>query len=218
MCARVSDPSDRWLADDAGFLARLGELDRGLVKEPRADAEASAPKPAASAPRAAPRPINAARALDSSRLLDTTPQPRPLTFTKPAADQPAHRVLIDLFPPSALVPEGTPPLNRTIAERLAAPPAIVAPAAVDPPAADFDVEPPRGHRGVFDSLLIAVAIAVCFLAGSAAALYLSRDAAGRILLRWQNVPLPPGGPLRLPAPIAPIPPPADDTLQRGPAI
>jgi hypothetical protein len=93
---------------------------------------------------------------------------------------------------------------------------------MEPAAASLDSEEPRGsHRSVIALALIAVSIAICFLAGSGAALYLSRDAAERILLQWENVPLPPGGPLRrLPVPLAPISPPADvpDNLPHDSAI
>jgi hypothetical protein len=48
------------------------------------------------------------------------------------------------------------------------------------------------------------------IAGAAAALWVSRDAVGRTIEQWENVPPPPGGPIRrLPVPLAPIPPPAD---------
>ena len=55
------------------------------------------------------------------------------------------------------------------------------------------------------------------LAGAAVAMWVSRDAVQRTILQWEQVPLPPGGPVRvLPVPIAPLPPPdpIPDDLQR----
>jgi hypothetical protein len=48
------------------------------------------------------------------------------------------------------------------------------------------------------------------LAGAASALWVSRDAVNRVILQWEQTPLPPREPVRsLPVPIAPIPPPSD---------
>jgi hypothetical protein len=45
------------------------------------------------------------------------------------------------------------------------------------------------------------------LAGGAAALWVFRDAVGRTLVQWEQVPPPPGGPALLkPVPLEPIPP------------
>ena len=84
-------------------------------------------------------------------------------------------------------------------------------ALVETAAADLDLDAPAGDRpGLLGSLLRVAAFALLVLAGSAGALWLSRDAVSRTLLQWQNVPVAPGGPVRrLPLPIAPVPPPAD---------
>ena len=95
-------------------------------------------------------------------------------------------------------------------------------ALIEAAAVDLDLGAPAGDRpGVLVSLLTAAAFALLVLAGAAGALWVSRDAAGRTMLQWQNIPLAPGGPVRrLPVPLAPIPPPAEipDAPLRGPAI
>ena len=80
---------------------------------------------------------------------------------------------------------------------------------IDAAAGDLDLEAPRdGRRAVLSAALPAVALVLLFLAGAAAALYVSRAAVGRILLQWQNVPAAPGGPIRrVPPTVAPVPPP-----------
>lgn len=86
---------------------------------------------------------------------------------------------------------------------------VIDEALVDAAAADLDLDLPRGgDRGLLATLLLVAAFAFLVLAGAAAALWVSRDAVSRTMLQWQNIPLAPGGPVpRLPAPIAPIPPP-----------
>jgi len=89
-------------------------------------------------------------------------------------------------------------------------------------AADLELDAPAGDRpGVLGSLLIVAAFVLLVLAGAAGAFWVSRDAVSRAMIQWQNIPLAPGGPVpRLPAPIAPIPPPAEipDTPQPDQAI
>src|SRR3954470_10335370 len=117
----VSDPtSKRWLADDPGFQDSVGNLDRGLA--------------------VGDEPIErAARAMDASRALDTTPSPArvaaprpappssveseilseedldalpPFLFTQPTAGDPrGGRPPLDLFPPASLEREAAGPLD-----------------------------------------------------------------------------------------------------------
>ena len=93
-------------------------------------------------------------------------------------------------------------------------------ALVEAAAADLDLGGPAAEgRGIIGSLRLAAALVLLVLAGAAGALWVSRDAVSRTILQWQGVPPAPGGPIPLlPAPIAPIPPPAEipDDLQ-GPA-
>jgi general secretion pathway protein A len=78
---------------------------------------------------------------------------------------------------------------------------------IDAAAADLDLASPRRSAGVLDSLLIPAVLVLLFLTGAAAAMYVSRDALDRTIRQWENVPLPPTGPIRrLPVPISPIPP------------
>jgi general secretion pathway protein A len=90
-------------------------------------------------------------------------------------------------------------------------------ALVDAAAADLDLGTPAAEgRGIIGSLRLAAVFVLLVLAGAAGALWVSRDAVSRTILQWQHVPPAPGGPIRLlPAPIAPIPPPAEipDNLQ-----
>jgi general secretion pathway protein A len=84
-------------------------------------------------------------------------------------------------------------------------------ALVDHAAADLDpgMRAAEG-RTMIGSLGFAAAFVLLVLAGAAGALWVSRDAVSRTILEWQHVPPAPGGPIRLlPAPLAPIPPPAD---------
>ena len=85
-------------------------------------------------------------------------------------------------------------------------------ALIDAAALDLDIEPPEAdRRGSLATVALALAFVLLVLVGAAAALFVSRDAVGRAILQWQNIPNAPGGPVRrLPVPIAPIPPPADD--------
>jgi general secretion pathway protein A len=78
-------------------------------------------------------------------------------------------------------------------------------------AVDLDLEAPPAHRaGGLRTVLLAAAFVLLMLAGAVSALWVSRDAVNRVILQWEQAPLPPGGPVRaLPAPIAPIPPPRD---------
>jgi general secretion pathway protein A len=89
-------------------------------------------------------------------------------------------------------------------------------------AVDLDLEAPAdaGSR-VLRTALLAVVFVMLMLTGAAGALWLWRDAVNRAILQWEQVPQPPGEPARsLPAPIAPLPPPAaiPDNLRRDPAI
>jgi len=82
---------------------------------------------------------------------------------------------------------------------------------IDAAAGDLGLEPPRQRAGLLSSLLIAAGLLLLMLTGAAAALYVSRDAVSRTIRQWENMPLPPGGPVRrLTVPIATIPPPPGD--------
>lgn len=83
-------------------------------------------------------------------------------------------------------------------------------ALIEAAAADLDLDAPAGDQpGVLASVLLVVAFALLVLAGAAAALWVTHDAVARTMLQWQNIPVPPGGPIRrLPVPLAPIPPPS----------
>jgi len=80
---------------------------------------------------------------------------------------------------------------------------------------------PAEGPGLLGRLLIVTVFALLVLVGAGGALWASRDAVNRTILQWEQMPLPPGGPVRrLSVPIAPIPPPdvPPDNVQRGPAI
>jgi general secretion pathway protein A len=88
---------------------------------------------------------------------------------------------------------------------------VIGPELIQAAAVDLDLEAPAGDRpGVLRTVLLAAAFVLLMLAGAAGALWVSRDAVNRAILQWEQLPLPPGGPVRsLPVPIAPIPPPSD---------
>jgi general secretion pathway protein A len=103
--------------------------------------------------------------------------------------------------------------DRALTRGHAAVAAVLDRALVDASAEDLDLELPENEPpGLLASLLIVLAFALLMIAGAAAALWVSRDAVGRTIEQWENVPQPPGGPIRrLPVPLAPIPPPAEGT-------
>jgi hypothetical protein len=176
---QVSDPrAKHWLADDANFLATLGDLDRGLGgTSPDDDIPREEAANVTGRTHHAPPPAPRAR-VDSSSAAPIESRPGPL---------------LDLFPESALVPESS-----------------ASPSA----AADLDLQPPGEGPGLVGRLLIVTAFALLVLVGAAGALWASRDAVNRTILQWEQVPLPPGGPVRrLSVPIAPIPPPDVDALR-----
>jgi general secretion pathway protein A len=81
---------------------------------------------------------------------------------------------------------------------------------IEAAANDLDLEWPEPDRpGRLASLAIVVMFALLVIAGGGGAAWVFRDAVDRTVQQWENVPLPPGGPIRrLPVPLAPIPPPA----------
>jgi general secretion pathway protein A len=101
--------------------------------------------------------------------------------------------------------------DRAMTRGQAASAAVIDGGLIESAAADLDLErPPSERPGALTLLLRAAAFVLLVLAGAAAALWVSRDAVGRTLLQWENVPEAPGGPIRrLPVPLAPIPPPAE---------
>ena len=97
--------------------------------------------------------------------------------------------------------------------------AVIDGTVIDASADDLDLGTPTAEgRGVIGPVWLAAAFVLLVLVGAAGALWVSRDAVSRTILLWQHVPPAPGGPIPLlPAPIAPIPPPAEipDDLQRA---
>jgi len=77
-------------------------------------------------------------------------------------------------------------------------------------AVDLDLEAAAGAgSGVLRTALLTVVFVLLMLAGAAGALWVWRDAVNRAILQWEQIPAAPAGPVRsLPAPIAPMPPPA----------
>lgn len=136
---QVSDPrAKHWLADDANFLATLGDLDRGLGGlDPGLE---SPPLPPRSAPvssetaasRTSARVIDAARALSAAAPLPSS--------AAPVESRP--RPLLDLFPEWALLPESAgPPASPAPSESAAAAAADDAPRRPRPPMASLRPEP-----------------------------------------------------------------------------
>jgi hypothetical protein len=121
------------------------------------------------------------------------PAPRARVDSSSAVPIESRRSLLDLFPESALVPESSASTSA---------------------AADLALQPPAEGPGLVGRLLIVTVFALLVLVGAAGALWASRDAVNRTILQWEQVPLPPGGPVRrLSVPIAPIPPPDVDALR-----
>lgn len=89
--------------------------------------------------------------------------------------------------------------------------AVITAGMIEEAAADLDLDPAEQEgRGPLGTVALVALFLVLVFVGAAAALYVSRDAVSRTVLQWENVPQPPGGPIRrLPVPIAPIPAPAD---------
>jgi hypothetical protein len=89
--------------------------------------------------------------------------------------------------------------------------AVIDRALIDAAAADLALDTPAPHRPrVIEKGILAAGFALLVLADAAAALWVSRDAVNRTIQQWEQVPLPPGSPVRsLPPPIAPIPPSTD---------
>jgi general secretion pathway protein A len=102
---------------------------------------------------------------------------------------------------------------------------LVDAALVDAAAEDLDLGARRHEtRGAVPRLATALTLILLMLVGAAVAGWVFRDAVARTVAQWESVPAPPGGPvMRLPVPLAPLPPPADppvlpDNLQSRPAV
>jgi general secretion pathway protein A len=99
---------------------------------------------------------------------------------------------------------------------------VIGEALIHAAAVDLDLEAPAdAGSGMLRIALLAVVFVMLMLAGASGALWLWHDAVSRAIVGWEQAPVPPGEPARsLPAPIAPIPPPAviPGNLQRDPAI
>ena len=82
---------------------------------------------------------------------------------------------------------------------------------IDDAAEELDLAAPfADRRMVLRRLSITIALIALMLIGAFGAAWVFRDDVARVLLQWLNVPASPGGPVRsLPAPLAPIPVPAD---------
>jgi hypothetical protein len=259
---QVSDPrAKHWLADDANFLATLGDLDRGLAAAgdiPPKDAEESEAAALSTSP-VAPRPAPASQEISASRrsarVIEAARALSAAAPTEPVESRP--RPLLDLFPDWALMPDSTPspappasgavddgprlPRPPVVARRLesAAPSQHHAPthetmtrgqqatalaiddALIEAAADDLELQPQAEGPGLVGGLLISAVFALLVLAGAAGALWASREAVTRTIRQWEQMPLPPGGPIRqLPVPLAPIPPPdaIPDNLRGGPGI
>jgi general secretion pathway protein A len=94
-------------------------------------------------------------------------------------------------------------------------------ALIEAAAADLDLQSADEGPGLLGRLLVVAVFALLVLVGAAGALWASRDAVNRTILQWEQMPLPPGGPVRpLSVPIAPIPPPDEipNNLQLPPVI
>ena len=207
---QVSDPrAKQWLADDANFLASLGDLDRGLGGTgpgARDDAEivttathqASAPAPHARVDSSAAAPPSA----PSAAPIESRPRP-----------------LLDLFPESALMPQSSASGSAGIPASPAPPgrgSTRLAGSMMRGQQASAEVidRAPAEGPGLLGRLLIVTVFALLVLVGAGGALWASRDAVNRTILQWEQMPLPPGGPVRqLSVPIAPIPPPDVDALR-----
>lgn len=93
--------------------------------------------------------------------------------------------------------------------------AVIDGSLIDEAAADVDLAAPGGQgRGLLARLALAAAFAALVLAGAGAALWISRDAVGRAITHWENIPVAPSEPARdLPALVAPLPPPEIDRVR-----
>ena len=100
--------------------------------------------------------------------------------------------------------------DRALTRGHAASAAVIGESLIEAAALDLELEPwERQGSGRLRSLLLGAAFVLLVMVGAAGALWVSRDAVSRTIQQWENLPLPPGGPIRrLPVPIAPIPPPA----------
>jgi general secretion pathway protein A len=99
--------------------------------------------------------------------------------------------------------------------------AVIDAALIEAVASDLDLDRVDGRPRLLNLLLIVAAFALLVLAGAGGALWIWRDSVSRAILEWENVPILPDGPvLPLPAPLAPIPPPAESSanLPGNPAI
>ena len=100
--------------------------------------------------------------------------------------------------------------DRALTRGQAASAAVIDGVLIEEAATDLGLQVAGADRpGVLGAVLLVAGFALLVLAGAAGALWVSRDAVARTIQQWEQMPLPPGGPIRrLPVPLAPIPPPA----------
>ncbi len=112
--------------------------------------------------------------------------------------------------------------DRALSRGFEASASVIDAALVDAAAEDLDLGPNVSEaRGLVRRLLVAFALVALMSVGAGGALWVFRDTVARTIVQWENVPVPPSGPRpRLPMPLAPIPPPADEgaSLQAPPRI
>lgn len=92
--------------------------------------------------------------------------------------------------------------------------AVIDASLIDEAAADVDLAAPsRQGRWLRTTLALAAVFVALMLAGAIAAVWVSREAVGRAITHWENIPAAPREPARdLPALIAPLPPPEIDRV------
>ena len=209
----VPPQAPRSAASTAAAASRTAARVINAARALNAAAVPPAPPAAPARPSPPPAPVPPSPPHTVGDLARAVPPPS-MTFMRVAPGEPhARRRLLNVFPESALEPErpSIPALGTALGPL--PPPSLSAPTPTDPPS-QLDALLPEAFYDIrerpFSVLLIVTAFALLVLAGAGGALWVSRDAARRTILRWENIPSPPGGPVRrLPVPIAPIPLPVE---------